>query len=184
MYNNTTKNKTKPWKKEAVMKRSGFTMIELIFVIVILGILAAVAVPKLMATRTDAKISTIGNSLASAEQEIVNYYTSQGTLQPKGSQMSAVLKQYVDNQTDGVNPVENGDYKDTIQIDDGSGNFQDCVVFDWSNGSGAPGDYLRIYQAQNYTPGTNTICDGILHILGVDNGQEKNFTLKASNVKF
>ena len=38
------------------MKRTGFTMIELIFVIVVLGILAAVAVPKLAATRDDALI--------------------------------------------------------------------------------------------------------------------------------
>jgi prepilin-type N-terminal cleavage/methylation domain-containing protein len=35
--------------------KNGFTMIELIFVIVILGILAALAIPKLAATRADAK---------------------------------------------------------------------------------------------------------------------------------
>jgi len=47
--------------------KKGFTMIELIFVIVILGILAAVAIPKLAATRGDAEIGkncVIGETLA------------------------------------------------------------------------------------------------------------------------
>ena len=38
-------------------KRNAFSMIELVFVIVILGILAAVAVPKFAATRLDAQIA-------------------------------------------------------------------------------------------------------------------------------
>ena len=61
------------------MKRSGFTMIELIFVIVILGILAAVAIPKLAATRDDAKISKIATDLSTAVADAGAYYTSQGS---------------------------------------------------------------------------------------------------------
>ena len=38
-------------------QKNAFTMIELVFVIVVLGILASVAIPRLSATRTDAQIS-------------------------------------------------------------------------------------------------------------------------------
>lgn len=43
--------------------RYAFTMIELIFVIVILGVLAAVAIPKLAASRNDATASRVANDL-------------------------------------------------------------------------------------------------------------------------
>ena len=55
----------------AFMKRSGFSMIELVFVIVILGVLAAVAVPRFVATRVDAQIATARSDMASAQKAIV-----------------------------------------------------------------------------------------------------------------
>ena len=65
------------------MKRAGFTMIELIFVIVILGILAAVAIPKLAATRTDAEVSRIATEAATLVGELGTFYTAQGTFSGK-----------------------------------------------------------------------------------------------------
>lgn len=53
------------------MKRFGFTMIELVFVIVVLGILAAVAIPRLAVTRDDAQIAKGRSDVASIRSAIV-----------------------------------------------------------------------------------------------------------------
>jgi len=58
--------------------KSAFTMIELIFVIVIIGVLASVAIPKLAATRDDALSSTVLTNLADCITFAGGRYTATG----------------------------------------------------------------------------------------------------------
>ncbi len=70
--------------------KKGFTMIELIFVIVILGILAAVAIPKLAATRDDANVAKAATDIATAVNDLGAYYTAQGSFSDKVEDMTSV----------------------------------------------------------------------------------------------
>ena len=56
--------------------KNAFTMIELIFVIIILSILAVVAIPKLTATRADAINTTFRANVATCISDIASNYTA------------------------------------------------------------------------------------------------------------
>ena len=60
--------------------KKAFTMIEPIFVIVIMGILVAVIISKINATREDAKLTKVMSEIAVAIQDINAYYISEGKL--------------------------------------------------------------------------------------------------------
>jgi len=53
-----------------MLKRKAFTMIELVFVIVVIGILSAIAIPKLAATRDDAIVTKAKSTIASVRSAI------------------------------------------------------------------------------------------------------------------
>ena len=110
------------------MRRGGFTMIELIFVIVILGILAAVAIPKLMATRTDAKISQLATNIQTAKNEIASYVTATGKFEESGADMSNVITEM---EAEGSATI--GSKTVTFKAETNDGDKEDCITFDWSD---------------------------------------------------
>lgn len=77
--------------------RSAFTMIELIFVMVVLGILTALALPKLAATRADAKASALAYSIAIASTDIVSYVVARGPVEDDLSLMSSSISMLVNS---------------------------------------------------------------------------------------
>ena len=101
--------------------KNAFTMIELIFVIVIIGILTAVAIPKLSATRDDAKIATIKTNIISSANEVIAYVTSKGKIEDDISKMSQILK----NMLNANSAILSADKK---SIGFKFGNKNDCIV--------------------------------------------------------
>jgi len=55
------------------MKRSAFTLVELLIVVVILGILAAVVIPQFSDASTDARLSSLQTNLATIRGQIELY---------------------------------------------------------------------------------------------------------------
>ena len=72
--------------------KKGFTMIELIFVIVILGILASVAIPRLAATREDAEISAAVANLRTLVSYVSAYYVVKGSFGTDSTARNSTIK--------------------------------------------------------------------------------------------
>jgi general secretion pathway protein G len=135
------------------MKRSGFTMIELIFVIVILGILAAVAIPRLAATRDDAKIATKVQEGTAVVSELGAYYTAHGAFTTV-SQMTNVQLSDTLNTENTAGGAKDLNTSTTVYLTDGKG--VSCVSYAPS-AAGSPDGNLTVISLT----GASTVCTAI-----------------------
>jgi prepilin-type N-terminal cleavage/methylation domain-containing protein len=72
--------------------KKAFTIIELIFVIVIIGILASVAIPSVVGTRDDALIAKNSEYIIGIMTEVSTYIIANGESKEDMSEMSSLLR--------------------------------------------------------------------------------------------
>jgi general secretion pathway protein G len=102
--------------------RHGFTLIELVFVIVILGILAAVAIPKMAATRDDAIIAKHLQYVGAVATEVPAYVLSRAEVKDDLSQMSNTLATLKES---GLLSIDTATKSASLKV----GEDQQCVTF-------------------------------------------------------
>ncbi len=125
-------------------------MIELVFILVILGALAVVAIPKLVATRDDAKLATIAHDTMTGAFEVASYAVARGKTEPTLSAMSNGV----------ANMIEEGYATEAgTDVTVSSIDVADCLHLKLEN-QGSNTEVIRVV----YT-GSGGNCDRLQHLI-------------------
>ncbi len=74
--------------------RKGFSLVELVVVVLILGIIAAVAAPKMFSTATDARTNSTRQSLT-VVRDAIELYNSQNSAYPTAATLATDLRPFL-----------------------------------------------------------------------------------------
>ena len=139
--------------------KKGFTMIELIFVIVILGILASVAIPRLAATRTDAEIATTVSNIRTLISDLSSYYVVKGEFgNAKWRDVTNVPVRRGNKELAQQYTITKGEYEGVYYLSAGGLN---CIAFRVKDRVGTKPAYIEIAKTKGEQ--NNGICPDIIN---------------------
>jgi general secretion pathway protein G len=124
------------------MKKKGFTLVELMVVIVIIGILIAIALPNFIASQDRAKISSLKSNMHAFQEAAETYAVDWGGIYPENAddlRIEGIQKNYwrdfknpftnnTDTGTSILNNVSNGGYIDPSNFPAGNMGYKKDIV--------------------------------------------------------
>ncbi len=105
--------------------RSAFTLLEMIFAIVVISVLASFAIPKFFNTTTDAKVSTLQRDITTVITSVQSYYLINMKIDKFSDAVNLNSKNWEINDK---TIIYKENEKDCVKLEITSGNLKDKIV--------------------------------------------------------